>query len=258
MTIIKLRESDEDLLPLIRRCTSKELDSLVGYITGKGGVACQLKYLDLYKRFYPDHEKYADEIAAEIQKFGGNTILNLMRKGKGPLYRQIVCDVASHLKIKVEKEEKVENIEKEILIKVLELSWDKMSSKEKAAFFKGIIDETVNSDVDSEFPKQMIQGALIAGGTIISYRLSLVMANAIARITLERSIGIAAGAAAARWASLFTGAIGLGITAVWTVFDVAGPAFRVTIPCVIHIAMLRQLYKLRDEGINPYEAIVFE
>lgn len=253
MATIKLRESDEDLLPLLRRCSSSELDNLVGYITGKGGVSCQLKNLEIYKENFPNHSKYADEIAAEIQKFGGNTIFNILRKGKGALYSQIACDVASRLKIKTDKNADIEEIETKILLKVLELSWDKMSPEEKASFFKGIISETGNYEAGSDFPEQLIHGALIAGGTIITYRLSVAIASAIARITLERGITLAVETALARWASIFTGAIGLGITAAWTIFDVAGPAFRVTVPCVLHVAMLRQLYKLKDQGIDPDE-----
>ena len=37
----------------------------------------------------------------------------------------------------------------------------------------------------------------------------------------------------------------------WTLFDVLGPAYRVLIPCVLHIAMLRQLHALRAKGIDP-------
>ena len=42
--------------------------------------------------------------------------------------------------------------------------------------------------------------------------------------------------------SAFAGPIGWVITAAWTAFDVAGPAFRVTIPAVIQVAFLRQQY----------------
>ena len=250
MTEIKLRQ-DDDLLPLIRKCSNDELDNLVGYITQKGGVSCQLKYIKSYKTHYLDHFKYVDEIAAEIQKFGGNTIFNIMRKGKGACYKNIVCDVAARLKVKFNKEDDIDFIEQQILLKVLELSWGKMKDNEKEALLKGIMEDTGAADLSGDFPKALITAAVIAGGAVVSYRLALLVANAVARLTLEKGISVAAGAMLSRWVSIFAGAIGIGITAIWTAFDVAGPAFRVTIPCVLHIAMLRQLHLVKDSGLDP-------
>jgi len=42
--------------------------------------------------------------------------------------------------------------------------------------------------------------------------------------------------------SVFTGPIGWGITGIWSLIDIAGPAKRVTIPCCIYIAFLRRKY----------------
>lgn len=256
MTEIKLRHKDNDLLPLINKCSSDELDNLVGYITRKGGVSCQLKTTKAYKANYPDHAQYANEIAAEIQKFGGNTILNIMRKGKGAYYKDIVCDVAVHLKVKFNKEDDIDFIEQQILLKVLELSWEKMEHKEKEALLKGIMEDTSEADLSGDFPKTLITVALVTGGAVISYRLAFLVASAVARLTLERGISIAASTLLSRWVSIFAGAIGIGITAVWTAFDVAGPAFRVTIPCVLHIAMLRQLHRINDSGEDPDKLLI--
>ncbi|WP_409012598.1 hypothetical protein [Bacteroides xylanisolvens] len=41
-------------------------------------------------------------------------------------------------------------------------------------------------------------------------------------------------------ASIMMGPIGWILTAVWTLIDIAGPAYRVTIPAVIQIAYIRQ------------------
>ena len=47
-------------------------------------------------------------------------------------------------------------------------------------------------------------------------------------------------------ASLLTGPIGWVITGLWTAIDLAGPAYRVTIPAVIQVAYLRILSENRD------------
>ncbi|MDE6045338.1 MAG: hypothetical protein K2F85_07480 [Helicobacter sp.] len=40
---------------------------------------------------------------------------------------------------------------------------------------------------------------------------------------------------------VFLGPIGWIITALWTALDIAGPAYRVTIPATIQIACMRQI-----------------
>ncbi len=253
MSEIKLREPDSDLIPLLRKCSSEELDNLVGYLTQKGGVSSQLKNTKAYREWYPDHGKYVDEIIAEIQKYGGNTIFNIARGGVGVTYRDIVLKVASRLKVKNTKDEDIEQIEQKLLMKVLEKSWEKMTDKEKKTLIEGIMPETGADSLPKEFPSALLKTAIIAGGGIVSYRLSLVVAGAVARASLERGIAFVAGTSLARWSAAFAGAVGLGITALWTLFDVLGPAYRVLVPCVLHISMLRQLHTLKDSGIDPQQ-----
>ena len=251
MPEIKLREPDIDLIPLIKKCNNDELDNLVGYITKKGRVSSQIQTTKVYKKYKPDHIKYADEITAEIQKFGGNTIANIMRGGKGVYYKEIVCSVADKLKINYNKKQAVDFIEQQILLKVLEKSWEKMNIDEKEALLKGIMADTKDINGYHEFPMVILQSAIIAGGGYVSYRLSLIVANAIAKTTLQRGISFTTSAALSRWVTIFAGAVGWGITALWVLFDVSGPAYRVTVPCVLHIAMLRQLHMLKNDVIKP-------
>jgi uncharacterized protein YaaW (UPF0174 family) len=257
MSEIKLRQPDPDLIPLLRKCSSDELENLVGYLTSKGGVSSQLKTTQAYKKWHPQHARYADEIAAEIQKFGGNTILNIVRGGVGVAYRDIVYNVAARLKVDYNKRQTMAEIEQQILIKVLEKSWEKMTDAQKATLIQGIMPETRAEDLPKEFPMALLQAAIIAGGGIVGYKLSLVVAGAIARASLRHGIAFVAGTSAARWAAAFTGAVGLGIAALWTLFDVLGPAYRVLIPCVLHIAMLRQLHGLKDKGLDPVDPQAF-
>jgi hypothetical protein len=125
-----------------------------------------------------------------------------------------------------------------------------MSGRQKAALIEGIMPDTGAGDLPDEFPFALLQAAIIAGGGMVSYKLSLIVAGAVARASIQRGIAFAAGTSVARWAAAFAGAVGLGIAALWTLFDVLGPAYRVLIPCVLHIAMLRQLHTLRDRGID--------
>ena len=63
---------------------------------------------------------------------------------------------------------------------------------------------------------------------------------------LGRGLSLAGNAALTRTMSVQLARIGWTITGLWTAIDIAGPAYRVTIPAVIHVAVLRQKY-LYDE-----------
>ena len=43
---------------------------------------------------------------------------------------------------------------------------------------------------------------------------------------------------------ILTGPVGMAALTGWTVWDIAGPAYRVTIPAVLQIAMMRVEYNL--------------
>lgn len=79
---------------------------------------------------------------------------------------------------------------------------------------------------------------------MVTYQVSTIVASAMAKQLLGYGIklaaGGAAGAALGRGVAVFMGPVGWILTGVWTAIDLAGPAFRVTVPCVLHIAMLRQ------------------
>ena len=85
-----------------------------------------------------------------------------------------------------------------------------------------------------------------AGG-FKSYQLTVIIANAILKAILGRGLTIAGNAELTRTMAVLTGPIGWVITGLWTAIDIAGPAYRVTIPTVIQIAVLRQQYLYKDE-----------
>jgi len=65
---------------------------------------------------------------------------------------------------------------------------------------------------------------------------------------IGRGLSFAGGAALTRSMAILTGPIGWAITGVWTAVDIAGPAYRVTIPAVIQIAALRQKYLYESQA----------
>ena len=65
--------------------------------------------------------------------------------------------------------------------------------------------------------------------------------NAIAKTILGRGLSLAANASITRGLSVIVGPIGIILSALWSVYDIAGPAYRVIIPCTILIAAYRKM-----------------
>lgn len=234
---------DEDL-EFLRSMQSADLDTLVEILTGKDKTNAteNLSQQSGYKAHYPNHIKYVDEIMEELQRFGGNTFVNyLFRFGEGVLYKEILCDVCDNVKVNYNKNSSVERIESELFSKILEKAIDEMDSKELEQIAKEI-NKGTNISSAMGFGKQAalvaMQGAIKAGG-FASYQLALIVANAVAKQVLGRGLTFAANAGLTRAMSAFAGPIGWAITGLWTGVDLAGPAYRITIPAVIEVAFLR-------------------
>ena len=60
----------------------------------------------------------------------------------------------------------------------------------------------------------------------------------------------AAGFAGSRAFSILTGPIGLALATLWTIYDIAGPAYRVTMPATIMIAYFRMIASKTEEELK--------
>ena len=232
---------DENLTPVLALAPDEDLEPLVEYIA-KASLSETLTINDLYKKHSPKHKEYVELIEKEIRTFGGNTFLNVFR-GNGPAYIEIVGDVASKLGANFNKNSTIEEIESAIMMRIMSQAWEKMKPEEKEAFLKEMGIGSGVGSIPKALPVAALQAAIKASG-FLAYKLALIVANAIAKAILGRGLSLAANAALTRWIAVFAGPIGWVVTGIWTLLDLAGPAYRVTIPCVVHIAMLRQQYSL--------------
>jgi uncharacterized protein YaaW (UPF0174 family) len=234
-----------DLPALLASSADEDLAFLVSYILKASTESLSSK--DEYKRHQPKHSRYTDMIAAEIRSFGGNTFANMFRGGDGPSYAEVVADVCGQLKVKPGGDV-VEN-EKKALMKIVEASWEKLSTQEREEFLEEIRKAGhKGASLSAAMPLSVIMaqlGVRLAG--FMGYRVAVVAANAVAKQVLGRGLALAANAGLARAIGAFAGPIGWIVTGLWTAIDLAGPAYRVTIPCVIHVAYLRQ--KLLFEAV---------
>lgn len=267
MAHLPLREEDTDLLPLLSDADNDDLAILVEFImkasTQELGGVPEFKTQNPRAVQEPpiydgDHSRYAEDIAAEIQKFGGNTIINFFRGGKGVPYAEVLRDVADKLDVNYNEGADAATIESQIQIKVLEKAYEKMTEEER----RDLLD-AVGADhkggIPAVLPVMAIQAAIRLGG-FAAYQMALIVANAVARQVLGHGLRLAANAGITRAMGILAGPIGWAITIIWTLLDVSGPAYRVTIPCVLQIAYMRQktlISTCPTEGchaINPKSA----
>lgn len=242
---------DENLTPVLSLASNADLEPLVEYIS-KASLSETLTNNDLYKKHTPNHKEYVELVEREIRKFGGNTFLNIFRDN-GPQYFDIVCDVASKLGANYNKKSSIDEVESAIMMRIMSQAWEKMTNQERQEFLNSMELGTGIESLPKALPVVALQIAIKASG-FLAYKLAIIVANAIARAILGRGLAFATGATLTRGIAVFAGPIGWVITGIWTLLDLAGPAYRVTIPCVVHIAMLRQQYSLMHcpECSAPY------
>lgn len=253
-------KNPESLELLLGQSEASDIDILVDYITDKGEGRITLSS-DTCKRLVTCKAQGAYSaadravIAEEIRRFGGNTVANLFRDARNAIpwgsmldtilpdaasavpYSETVRDVASHLKVPFQKDSDVLVIEDGLLRKILRDSFDKMSADEK----KKVLEELNVTDLS--LLKPAASAALIAAGRyggFATYKVALIIANSVAKTILGRGLPLAANAMIGKTLSLLMGPVGWVVTGLWTVADMASPAYRVTVPCVIQLAYMRQ------------------
>lgn len=244
---------------LLKSADVEDLDILVDYITDKGNgritleaAVCKMLMACKENRRYSIAERHAIEF--EICRFGGNTISNLFRDARGALsrssvdrflpdmlpsveYREVVSDVASHLKVSVNKVSTVLDMEDGILRKILADSYEKMSDEERRALLDAL------NLTDKSLLQPAAMAAMIAAGRLggfATYKLAAIVANAVAKALLGKGLTFAAAGSLMRGISVLIGPVGWILTGLWTLGDMASPAYRVTVPCVVQLAYMRQ------------------
>lgn len=241
-------------LSFLYEASNNDLKILVDIITrdkaGNTRLTEVLTITDTYKNNYPNNiKKMLPSVIDELENFGGNTFANFFRQG-GQSYGHILRKVAKKLKVSFHSHNSDETIECYIVQKL----FDNIS--------RTLTDEQIIDMMDemkikySTYNRQIAIAALqfaIRKGGFQSYIWLVTIANVIAKVVLGRGLTLAANAALTRWTAVIIGPIGWAITAIWTAIDIAGPAYRITIPAVIHIAYMRQKIQLGEFAFTRSE-----
>jgi len=189
------------------------------------------------------HEN-AQSIAAYLCKMGSNDVATLFRGGNGVAYDEVVYDVGKSLKAKVVESASIEFNEGQIITKLFADALDQMSEDEKRELLQSIGIKKVDLPL-SAAGTVIIQQLLKHYGGFTVYKLTLVLSNMIARALLGKGLTFAANAAISRTIGLALGPVGWIVTGAWLAIDLMGPAYRKTVPSIVHVAMLRQIIQNR-------------
>jgi len=233
---------DIDLNPVLEGASNDELKMIAKQMGERW--ATSLPDFRGYKEAQEtgNYTKVGSLLAAELREFGGNTIANISRaivrgEYQGPPYRDIVYDVAKKLKLKPRKDMSCDHMEQLILDKSLERMWEELSDEERKELLQTV---HVRGGVTySAFSAAM--HTFIRNSGFMPYKVTLIIINAISKKVLGRGLSLATNAAAMK---LLAGTLARSLNVLlwgWLANDIAfSPAFRVTTPCVIIIALSRQ------------------
>lgn len=256
---------------IINEADNEDLAILADYVTdrGEGRISLSSETCKLLVQCRDNNAFGASArrtLAEEILKFGGNTLTNFYREmrtsvGPGSLlnkilpdtsrtisYDEIVRDVASHMKISIGKHDQTIDVERSIIRQLLGESMKKMNAETISAFTK---------DMGGNFSYggPAATAATLAAGKVAgfaTYRMAMIVANGVARSLTGRGLTLAANATITRTLGLVLGPIGWAVTALWTLADLSSPAYRVTVPCAVQLAYMR------EKMINKSTVVVCE
>ena len=244
---ISYREDDD--LAFLQYCTEEDIRLLGEYLIydkdNEERIASEILSNESFKQLYGRPDKWRKSwklIAGELQHFGGDSVVNLFR-GKGVLYKEILSDVCDKLSVKYRKNSSAYDIENLLIEKLTELSWEKMSAKEK----EKVLDSMNIPDGFAGSPLAFIIASIKAGG-IGSFQSSSWLAQSASLAFGHAALsGLSLGAAAtfvgSRGVAAFAGPLAAIVV---TVPLISGAAYRVTMPSVIQISYMRRKYEQEE------------
>ncbi|EKF9975145.1 GTPase [Vibrio cholerae] len=133
-----------------------------------------------------------------------------------------------------------EELEKRIIEKLFVDAYEQMSQSERDSLFRSLGMDHQEIPVGAS-SMLLIQLLLKKYGGFAVYKYSIIVAHWLSKAIIGKGLPFAASPMIARAVSSFLGPVGWTASGLWAATALAGPAYRKTIPAVVHIAALRQL-----------------
>lgn len=230
--LLFLSEGDNDQLKTL-------VDILVFDKDGKKLYAEQLSNTKLFCENYPDNVKaFIPEIVNEIQLFGGNTLVNMVRCHGVP-YRTILEDVCDRMKVNYNKKLPTSLLETELLRKVALTVVEKMTEEDIKKF-------------DENLDKTRLMDSLMSdNGAAMMTIIAIIVAKVSKQAATKGAFMLFGRALSQRVITLAVPVLNI-LAALWTVADIASPAYRVTIPFVLTTAFLRRQLETPEDTNNLF------
>jgi len=176
------------------------------------------------------------ELTEELLRSGSHDLRRLVT-GKRAEYLDVLQDVAGKMGIKPTPEEDETALEQRILMKLFRDAWQKMSCEDKAPLQRIFEEHGVSEEY---LDRILVEGAALdlfpAVAVLVTWNVARILA-AVAAQEVGAGLGLffAEGLGA-----ILLGPVGFLAGGFILLLNLLGPAYRKTIPAVIHIAYLRQ------------------
>lgn len=202
----------------------------------------------VYKRHGISQTQGPQALVEQLERDGGNTLANLFRAGFDPQqwkqggigvsYQDIVRDCAHKLKVPLENlplnDEVV--LEEAILLQLVQQYLKDAPPQDREALQKAL---DALGDQQKELISHVLRGGVLAGGMYVLFKeVGQKAVSQALRVILLRVAGIEGGKMLGRLLGAAIPLVNIALAA-WTIHELAGPAFRKTLPTVIDIALLR-------------------
>jgi uncharacterized protein YaaW (UPF0174 family) len=122
----------------------------------------------------------------------------------------------------------------------LETIWKEATPEQRRAFLDELTvgDVSLKATSSATMPSILLETTHLSG--FAAYKLSVIVANAAAKAVLGHGLSFVANATLTKGLSVLIGPVGWSIAAGWTAHCIAGEAYRVTVPCVLQVTMIRR------------------
>jgi len=232
-----LRYRDDPDLAFLQQASHEDLEALARCLTHdeKNEKRWAQELLDdpAYRDNQKDLRKAWQSIAAELQSFGGDSFVNLVRR-TGVTYREIVTDVCKRLDVVVTAEGGIADLETQLMDELLK----RLSGAGEAD--RAPLQDAVSAQAGSARRLTMDEvRELLRTDRKIALLVAQALAGAVSQVLLRAAAASVTTVVAGRAAAALVP--GLGLVMAPTLVSIAtGPAYRVTTCAVLQVAQMRQ------------------